>query len=311
MGLMHAPDQEHDAGVISKGTSGPAAPIEGNCAQRRAFMGAFEFFAGRLKTALLSTPLVDAVADTQAAELLATRLPLAGLPPRPAPPLQALPQNARLRFVPALRWARSRSQPLTVQIGTASLDIHNDYERIHVVAVGKRFLETVRTCRPVALDAARIVDEGEDGLLTVHHCLNNTRSCHAAGHDSDAESGGGNGADDGAAASAAAGTAASGAAAAASHGPDVRSAGGSESSDDSDGCEGEEDVLKLPHFVMPQEAAPLLEVFLTSEKARSVDEVVQELRAAGALDDDAEEAGREALLVCTNLGLLIHSSEGS
>ena len=168
-----------------------------------------------------------------------------------------------------------------------------------------------RTCRPVALDAARIVDEGEDGLLTVHHCLNNTRSCHAAGHDSDAESGGGNGADDGAAACAAAGTAASGAAAAASHGPDVRSAGGSESSDDSDGCEGEEDVLKLPHFVMPQEAAPLLEVFLTSEKARSVDEVVQELRAAGALDDDAEEAGREALLVCTNLGLLIHSSEGS
>jgi hypothetical protein len=133
---------------------------------------------------------------------------------------------------------------------------------------------------------ARIVDDGEEGLLTVHHCLNNTGQLHAS-----------------------MGVANTSRRSEGVPGSPHKQAHAqiSESDDESEA----EDVLSLSYFVIPEAVAPVLEAFLLAgPMGRVVNEVLDEI--FGDVDDESEDAdvAEEALLVCMNLGLLTDVPSG-
>jgi hypothetical protein len=104
MGLMHltASDGDSPAATASarpRAQQPASGPDSAKAAARAAFAGTVQAFLSKVCKEMQSVDLLDAVADKQARAFLEQRLPPAGVPPRPDPPLEELPPDARLRCV--------------------------------------------------------------------------------------------------------------------------------------------------------------------------------------------------------------------
>jgi hypothetical protein len=126
-------------------------------------------------------------------------------------------------------------------------------------------------CRPVAPNLARIIDDGEPACVTVTHCLNNSREAHAFVVEGRGR-------------------------------PGQPTASGAQPEFDSD-----DDVLRMPFFLVPEAVAYALEPFLVHFDGASVPKLLEELIHAGRMEEEDEEIAREGILTCLNLGLLTRS----